>query len=67
MTAKGSGKVILHALPRAYTCPNISPFVIKLETYLRIKNIDYEIDFSKPFGPFGKSPWITFEGNYIVI
>ncbi len=31
--------VTLHMFPRALNCPNISPFVIKLETYLRASGI----------------------------
>lgn len=55
--------VVLHQFHRCYTCPNPSPFVLKLETYLRMAKIPYEVDFEQPLGPLGKSPWITFNGK----
>ena len=61
----GKDVVVLHMFQRAYTCPSISPFIIKLETYLRMNDIKYEPDFEKPMGPKGKSPWITFNGKDI--
>lgn len=42
--------------------PNISPFVLKLETYLRMADIPYQISTKKPFGPSGKTPWISLNG-----
>ena len=52
--------VIVHGLPRALNCPNISPFVIKLETFLRMVKVDYVLDIEKPLGKNGKTPWVTF-------
>jgi len=57
--------VILHAFEPGKTCPNISPFVLKLETYLRFTGIPYEISTKKPFGPKGKCPWITLNGENV--
>ncbi len=37
--AAGKDVVVLHMFPRAIYCPNPSPFVIKLETWLRMNNI----------------------------
>ncbi len=34
-------KLILHSFDRGKTCPNVSPFVLKLETYLRMADIPY--------------------------
>ncbi|CAL8096531.1 unnamed protein product [Orchesella dallaii] len=57
--------VILHRIPPAIAAPNASPFVIKLETYLRMTNIPYEIDLGDGMGPKGKTPWITLNGQHV--
>jgi len=56
--------VIVHAIGRGKTVPNNSPFVLKLETYLRMANIPYRIDNTYPHGPKGKTPWITLNGQH---
>ncbi len=50
----------LYQFPTAYGLPNLSPFCMKLETYLRMAGIPYEIRWkSAPFGtPKGKLPYI---------
>lgn len=55
--------VILHMFERARHCPSPSPFPIKLETFLRMAEIKYEADFSKPMSAKGKSPWISLNGE----
>jgi len=35
--------VILHQIGRGPYAPSISPFAVKLETYLRLANISYEV------------------------
>ena len=55
--------VVLHSLPRAYKCPCMSPYPLKLETFLRIMGISYVTDYNKPRGSKGKSPWIDFNGQ----
>ena len=57
--------VVLHQFSRAPSCPNISPFALKVETYLRATNTRYVTDDSQPFGPLGKCPWITLNGREI--
>ncbi|XP_068223453.1 failed axon connections homolog [Palaemon carinicauda] len=59
----GKDVVVLHLFPRGRYCPNVSPFVVKLETYLRMAGISYELDFEEPLGPKGKCPWITWNGK----
>ena len=54
--------VVLHLFPRGLTCPSISPFVLKLETFLRMHGIKYVTDFKQPLSPKGKCPWITING-----
>jgi glutathione S-transferase len=50
----------LHQLPPLDRTPSLSPFCMKVETYLRMANIPYEsttsVDPRK--GPKGKFPWI---------
>jgi len=36
-------KLVLHQCPRGYTLPCISPFPLKLETFLRVAEIPYEV------------------------
>ncbi|EFX87090.1 hypothetical protein DAPPUDRAFT_192692 [Daphnia pulex] len=55
--------VLLHQLDRGIFTPSISPFPLKLETYMRMAGISYENDFKNPMGPKGKTPWMTFNGN----
>ena len=57
------GTAVLHQYPRTLTCPTPSPFVLKLETYLRMAKIPYVVDHTQPAGPLGKCPWITFNGK----
>jgi len=58
-------KVILHNLRRCKPLPNVSPFGLKLETYLRLAKIPYELDDANPLGPHGTLPWITYNGTHI--
>ena len=53
-------KVLLHSFTRCKTRPMASPFAVKLETYLRIAGIDYEVEHSQPYSTKSKTPWITF-------
>jgi len=55
--------VIVHCFEPGKTLPNLSPYVLKLVTYLRMTGIPYQLSTKKPFGPKGKSPWITLNGE----
>jgi len=57
--------IIVHRFPSASTLPNASPFVIKLETYLRMTKIPYEIDEVDFMSVKGKCPWITLNGDHV--
>jgi hypothetical protein len=35
--------VYLYQFPRTYYVPSLSPFSVKLETWMRMANIDYEV------------------------
>lgn len=38
---------------------------MKVETYVRVNEIPYKGDFTRPLGPKGKTPWITYQGQNI--
>ncbi|KAK7073891.1 hypothetical protein SK128_011751 [Halocaridina rubra] len=59
----GKDVVLLHQFQRGKYCVNLSPFAIKVETYLRLAKIKYEVDSNSPFGPKKKCPWITLNGE----
>ena len=53
----------LHQPRRAFGLPNPSAFCVKLETYLRMADISYELVYGEPReGPKGKIPWIDDDG-----
>lgn len=59
--------VKLFQFPRMFGVPNLSPFCCKLETWLRIARVPYEVvDTSDPRkGPKGKLPFIEDAGRRI--
>jgi len=59
----GENVVVLHQFPRPGTIPNLSPFPIKLETFLRAMKIEYVNDFEEPLSEKQKCPWITMNGQ----
>ncbi|XP_037798937.1 failed axon connections homolog [Penaeus monodon] len=59
----GKDVVVLHIPSRGFYCPSLSPFVVKLETYIRMAEIPHVIDHEEPMGPKGKTPWITLNGE----
>lgn len=63
--AVGKDVVVLHTMQRGKLTPSLSPFALKLETYLRMADIPYEVDYTEPMGPKGKLPWITLNGESI--
>ncbi|XP_078688740.1 failed axon connections homolog isoform X2 [Branchiostoma floridae x Branchiostoma belcheri] len=59
-----SGKVYLHQHVPASGLPSLSPFCLKLETYLRLAGIPYENVYKRmELGPKGKIPWIEYNGR----
>ena len=61
----GKDVVVLHSFPRGNSCLSLTPFPLKLETYLRMNNIKYVTEFKHFIGPKGKTPWITLNGTDI--
>lgn len=55
--------VILFQVPRRAISPNLSPFAIKLETYLRMAKIPYQNEYSRKMSPKSKTPWIMLNGK----
>ncbi|XP_066966537.1 failed axon connections homolog isoform X1 [Macrobrachium rosenbergii] len=60
----GKDVVMLHQFLRGKYCLNLSPFALKLETFLRVAKIEYVVDKDNPYGPKkGKCPWVTLNGE----
>lgn len=56
----------LYQFERTWDIPNLSPFCCKIETYLRMAGIKYEIEATLPFSaPKGKLPYISDKGEKI--
>lgn len=56
----------LYQPARAFGLPNPSAFCVKLETYLRMADIPYEIALGEPRdAPKGKVPWIEDDGQVL--
>ncbi|NOT13021.1 MAG: glutathione S-transferase family protein [Methylococcaceae bacterium] len=54
----------LHQFARTWGIPNLSQFCVKLETYLRMTKLPYEIVETLPLkAPRGKLPYIEDNGN----
>jgi glutathione S-transferase len=64
MTNASHAPIKLFQFPRLFAIPNLSPFCCKLETWLRIARIPYEVvDTPDPRkAPKGKLPFIEDEG-----
>jgi len=59
--------ITLYQFPGVWGLPNTSPFCLKLETYLRMAEIPYEIHFvmNPKRSPKGKLPYIKIDGKVI--
>ncbi len=60
-------EITLHQPPtRAWGTPNLSPFCIKLETYLRMAEVPYKAGkFSRGDAPKGKVPYVRIDERYM--
>ena len=58
--------IVLHQFPRSWGIPNLSQFCVKVEAYLRLAKLPYQIVESMPLkGPRGKLPFIEDQGQRI--
>nr|AYM52911.1 glutathione S-transferase [Sorangium cellulosum] len=58
--------ITLHQGPAAWGTPNISPFCVKLETWLRMAGLPYQVRPSEMRGaPKGKMPYVDIDGRKI--
>src|SRR5579862_3366741 len=59
--------IYLHQYPAIWGLPSLSPFCVKVESYLRMANLAYEIvvETNPRKGPKGKMPVIR-DGNHII-
>ena len=57
--------IYLVQFPVSPTIRSISPFALKLETYLRLKNVPYEPVYSQKSSIKGQSPYVELNGEQI--
>ena len=57
--------IYLVQFPVSPSIRSISPFALKLETYMRMKNIQYEPVYSQKFSVKGQTPYIELNGEQI--
>ena len=55
----------MRLFPRSKYAVSLSPFNIKLETWLRIAKVPYDLKHTTKASPKGKSPWIIYNGQAI--
>ncbi|XP_071004523.1 failed axon connections homolog [Oncorhynchus clarkii lewisi] len=58
--------IILHQFSRPNTgVPSLSPFCLKMETYLRMVDLPYQNYFDGKLSPQGKMPWIEYNRQQV--
>lgn len=57
--------VYLHTFPTVPHVYNISPFAIKVESFLRISKVPYEMVYTAKFGKKGQIPYVKLNGKEI--
>ncbi len=56
----------VHILPAAWGLPSVSPFCLKLLTWLRLAGIEHEpVNANLQKAPRGKVPWVELDGEII--
>jgi glutathione S-transferase len=56
--------LVLFQTPAAWGVPNVSPFCLKLEAYLRLAGIPYQVKLADPLkAPKGKVPYVELDGK----
>jgi glutathione S-transferase len=58
-------KLVVYHLPGGWGLPSVSPFCLKLDSFLRMTGIEHDAKtIGTPFGgPKGKAPWIELDGK----
>ncbi|KAK3766056.1 hypothetical protein RRG08_002293 [Elysia crispata] len=59
------GVVCLYQVGRGPWAPSLSPFPLKLETFLRMHKIPYMNDHSGMMSTKGKTPWLEYNGHSV--
>lgn len=58
--------IILHQFSRPKSgAPSLSPFCLKMETYLRMVDLPYKNYFDGKLSPQGKMPWIEYNREHV--
>lgn len=59
--------ITLYQFPAAFGVPNISPYCLKLETFLRLAGLDYQVHSVRDprKAPKGKLPFVKLDGEVI--
>ncbi|XP_008300915.1 failed axon connections homolog [Stegastes partitus] len=58
--------IILHQFSRPTSgAPSLSPFCLKMETYLRMVDLPYQNYFDGKLSPQGKMPWIEYNQEQV--
>lgn len=59
--------ITLFQFPPAFNVPNVSPFCLKLETFLRLCGLEYQVQHvtDPRKGPKGKLPFVKVDGEVI--
>ncbi|XP_034999184.1 failed axon connections homolog [Hippoglossus stenolepis] len=58
--------IILHQFSRPKSgVPSLSPFCLKMETYLRMVDLPYQNYFDGKLSPQGKMPWIEYNQEHV--
>ncbi|XP_031432612.1 failed axon connections homolog [Clupea harengus] len=58
--------IILHQFSRPKSgVPSLSPFCLKMETYLRMVDLPYQNYFNGKLSPQGKMPWIEYNKQQV--
>ncbi|XP_046374619.2 failed axon connections homolog isoform X1 [Haliotis rufescens] len=58
-------KIVLYQIGRGPQAPSLTPFAVKLETYLRMARIPYTNQHGRKRSPKGKFPWMIYNGKII--
>ncbi|XP_041361937.1 failed axon connections homolog [Gigantopelta aegis] len=57
--------IVIHQFGRGPRAPSLSPFVVKLETYMRMAKLEYTSEFGMKMSSKGKIPWMTCNGKVV--